>query len=191
VKNRPEIARRLTELVRVESYTMPLERQGKYFFTKRQPDENQPSIYVRRGLHGGDERLVDAAKLSADQNTSLHIDDVSKDGDLLVYGVQEGGADEQTIRLFDLSKRLDLPDVLPRARYGQVGLAPDKLGLYYSKVESSGTMVYYHRLGTSVGSDLLIFGKKFNDETFGPMQLMESRRRASISTPRICVTRML
>ena len=80
VKNRPEIARRLTELVRVESYTMPLERQGKYFFTKRQPDENQPSIYVRRGLHGGDERLVDAAKLSADQNTSVHIDDVSKDG---------------------------------------------------------------------------------------------------------------
>ena len=172
IKIRPEIAKRLTELIRVESYSIPVERQGKYFFTRRLPDENQASIYLRMGLHGSDERLIDATKLSADQNTSVHIDDVSRAGDLLVYGVREGGADEQTVHFMEMGKRQDLPDVLPRARYGSLSLAPDRQGLYYSKLETSGTSVYYHRLGTPVDSDVLIFGKEFNGEKLGQMQLI-------------------
>src|SRR6516225_6828887 len=50
VKIRPGIVKRLTQLIRVESYSVPVERQGNYFFTKRLPDENQASIYVRRCL---------------------------------------------------------------------------------------------------------------------------------------------
>src|SRR6185369_4542552 len=66
VKIRPEIAKRLSELVRVESFGIPQERAGNYFFTKRLPEENQASIYMRKGLKGSDERLIDATKLSAD-----------------------------------------------------------------------------------------------------------------------------
>src|ERR1700719_4615954 len=104
VKIRPEIAKRVKELVRVESFSIPIERQGSYFFSKRLPDDNQASIYVRKGLHGSEERLVDAAKLSADQNTSVQIADVSKAGDLLAYSVREGGADEEIVRLLDVNK---------------------------------------------------------------------------------------
>src|SRR5664279_3249961 len=49
---RPEVVKRLTELVRVESYSIPEERNGKYFFKKRLPEENQGSIYVRGSLKG-------------------------------------------------------------------------------------------------------------------------------------------
>jgi prolyl oligopeptidase len=174
VKTRPEIVKRLTELERVESYSIPRERQGNYFFTKCLPEENQASIYIRKGLHGSDERLIDATKLSADQNTSVSIDDVSEDGSLLVYGVREGGADEQTVHLLDVTMRQDLPDVLPRARYFGISLSPDKLGLYYSKMEPSGSLVFYHRLNTAVSSDQLVFGKSFNGESFGPMQLISA-----------------
>ena len=52
VKVRPEIKKRLTELVRVESYSLPVERGDKYYFKKRLPEENQGSIYVRKGLKG-------------------------------------------------------------------------------------------------------------------------------------------
>ena len=172
VRIRPEIAKRVTELVRAESYSIPVERQGKYFFTKRLPEENQASIYMRRGLHGSEERLVDAAKLSADQNTSVHINDVSKDGDLLVYGVREGGADEQVVRLLDVKAKQALPDVLPRGRYSQINIGPGKQGLYYGRLETTGTEIYYHRLGTPVESDQVIFGKEFNGEKLGPMQLI-------------------
>src|SRR5215470_8100921 len=174
VKVRPEIAKRITELVRAESYSVPIERAGSYFFTKRLAEENQASIYVRRGLHGSDEKLVDALKLSADQNTSVHTNDISKAGDLLVYDTRQGGADEQEIRLLDVAKKQALPDVLPRARYLGVSLAPDNKGLYYSRLESSGTIVYYHRFGTAPESDQLIFGKEFNGEKLGSMELIQA-----------------
>ncbi|PYY14284.1 MAG: S9 family peptidase, partial [Acidobacteria bacterium] len=117
VKVRPEIVKRLTELEHIETIGIPIERNDVYFYSKRLPDENQASIYIRKGLHGGDERLIDATKLSADQNTSVHINDLSMDASLLVYGVREGGADEQTVHLMDVPNRKDLADVLPRARY--------------------------------------------------------------------------
>ncbi|HZD30153.1 MAG TPA: S9 family peptidase, partial [Candidatus Angelobacter sp.] len=172
VKVRPEIAKRLTELVRVESFSIPIERENKFFFKKRLPEENQGSLFMREGLKGNDVKLVDAGKLSADQNTSLNIVDVSKDGGLLVYEVREGGADEQVIRLLDIKSRRELPDTLPAARYGGVNLSPDEKGLYYSKFEPIGSLVFYHRLGTAVSSDSLIFGKEFGGEKFGPMDLI-------------------
>ncbi len=174
VKIRPEIVKRLTELVRVESFSIPREAGSNYFFNKRLPEENQSSIYVRKGLHGADERLIDATKLSTDQNTSVGIDDVSKDGSLLVYVVREGGADEGSVHVLEVEKRQELPDVLPKARYQGVSLSPDKQGLYYAKYEPEGTLVFYHRLGTPVSSDQMIFGKSFEDETFGQMELISA-----------------
>src|SRR5262249_16046449 len=116
VKVRPEIIRRLSELVRVESYGMPVERANLYFFKKRLPQENQGSMYVREGLTGADEKLIDASKLSSDQNTSVGIADISKDGKLLVYEVREGGADEQSLHLLEVKTKRELPDVFPAAR---------------------------------------------------------------------------
>ena len=172
VKVRPEIVKRLTELEHVEAVGIPAERNGTYFYTKRLPDENQASIYIHKGLHGADERLIDATKMSADQNTSVHINDISKDGSLLVYGVREGGADEESVHMLDVASRKDLADVLPPARYSGVSLAPDKQGLYYSKYEPTGTVVYSHRIGSAVDSDPIVFGKEFKGEQFGQMELI-------------------
>lgn len=172
VKVRPEIVKRLTELVRVESYTTPVERGNSYFFKKRLPEENQGSIYVREGLQGSDTRLIDATKLSADQNTSVNIADVSKDGGLLVYEVREGGADEQAVHFLNVKSKTDLTDVLPKARYAGIALSPDEKGIYYAKFEPTGSLVFYHQLGTSVSSDKLIFGKSFAGESFGAMDLI-------------------
>lgn len=172
VKVRPEIVKRLTELEHVEQVSIPWEAADTYFYKKREPEENQGSIYVRKGLHGTDEKLVDADKLSADQNTSVFVNDVAKDASILVYGVREGGADEETVHLLDVATRQELPDVLPRARYNRVSLSPDKQGLYYSKFEPTGTLAFYHKLGTPVDSDQMIFGKEFQGESFGPMELI-------------------
>ncbi len=118
---------------------------------------------------------MDAGKLSADQNTSVQIADISKVGDLLAYSVREGGADEEIVRLLDVNKHQDLPDVLPRARYSQINITPDKRGLYYGRDDPSGSVIYYHRLGTPADSDQVIFGKEFNGEKFGQMQLIGAR----------------
>jgi prolyl oligopeptidase len=177
VKIRPAIVNELTKLERVESYSIPLERAGKYFFKKRLADENQGSIYVRRGLHGADVRLVDATRLSTDQNTSVHVNDVSKDGTILVYGVRSGGADEESVHILaldpnDAAKNRELPDTLPSARYSGIALSPDKQGLYYARFDPAGSVVFYHKLGSPSSDDPLLFGKSFEGETFGPMELI-------------------
>ncbi len=181
VKIRPEIVKELARLERVESYSLPIERGGNYFFKKRLAAENQGSIYVRRGLHGQDERLVDATKMSADQNTSVQINDISKDGTLLVYGICSGGADEESVHILEISKNdgaktRELPDSLPSARYSGIQLSPDKQGLYYARFDPAGTLVFYHKLGSPAAldqnNDELIFGKSFGGETLGPMQII-------------------
>lgn len=172
VKVRPEIVKRLSELVRVESYGMPTERANLYFFKKRLPEENQGSIYVREGLKGADQKLVDATKLSTDQNTSVSIADISKDGKLLVYEVREGGADEASLHLLEVKTKRELPDTFPPARYAGVALSPDEQGLYYGKFEPTGSLVFYHKLGTPVSSDEMIFGKSVGNETLGAMDLI-------------------
>lgn len=179
VKIRPAIVDDLAKLERVESYSIPIERDGNYFFKKRLADENQGSIYMRRGLHGPDERLIDATKLSADQNTSVQINDLSKDGSLLVYGIRSGGADEESVRILeinknDVAKSHELADSLPSARYSGIQLSPDKQGLYYARFDPTGTLVFYHQLGSPAANDKMIFGKSFEDETFGAMELISS-----------------
>jgi prolyl oligopeptidase len=174
VKVRLEIVNELTKLERAESYSIPIERGGNYFFKKRLADENQGSIYVRRGLRGQDDRLVDATKLSSDQNTSVQINDISKDGTVLVYGIRSGGADEESVHVLDVAKNQELPDSLPSARYSGIQLSPDKQGLYYARFDPTGSLVFYHRLGSPATSDELIFGKSFEGETFGPMELISA-----------------
>jgi prolyl oligopeptidase len=171
VKNRSQIAQALTTLMKVDTETVPLVENGVYFFKKRLADQNQGSIYMRRGLEGLDELLVDASKLSADQNTSATIWDASKDAKLLVYGVREGGADEETIHLRDTKTRQDLPDVLPHARFFGVSLAPRSKGLYYATYTPAGTHVYYHALGTPVSADKMIFGDTYKGRKLGPLDL--------------------
>jgi prolyl oligopeptidase len=92
---------------------MPMQRGDNYYFMKRLSDEGQSSIYMRRGWTGKDERLLDPAVLSRDPNTSIELADVSRDGALLAYHVRQGGADETTIRVYNLKTKKVLEDELP------------------------------------------------------------------------------
>ncbi len=146
-KNRPEVAKRLTEMLSAESLNIPCAEDGVYFFAKREGNEKQSSIYRRKGFKGTDERLIDATKVSEVKNASLTIADSSDDAGLLIYGVHEGGAEEQIVHIFDVNARRDLPDTLPRARYSSINFSPDKKGIYYAKVEPAGTHVFFHPFG--------------------------------------------
>jgi prolyl oligopeptidase len=173
VKMRPEIVKQLTALQRVDSYSVPQLCGGKYFFEKRLAEENQRSIYVRDGWKGADERLIDATKLSVDQNTSVDILDVSQNGDLLVYGVRQGGADELTIHTLDVKKRTELVDVLPRGRYFGVSLSPGGKGLYYSRFTPKvGTAVWLHTFGTPLDSDVKVFGGEYRGVKLGELDFI-------------------
>ena len=168
---RSQIADDLDPLINITETSAPMERGGNYFFYRRLAGEGQASIYVRHGWTGKDVRILDPAVLSRDPNTSVYMNDVSRDGNLVAYSVKEGGADETKIRIFNVKTRKTMEDELPSARYFSAVFAPDAASLYYARSNDKGTLLYQHVLGTRVVRDTLVFGNEFRGEALGPNDL--------------------
>jgi prolyl oligopeptidase len=171
---RPQVEDDLDALEHVSRWTMPFERDGVYFFQKRLAGEEQASIYVRRGWAGKDERLIDPARLSRDPNTSVELEDVSRDGALVAYHVRLGGADEATIRVAEARTGKVLEDELPSGRYFSVSFSPDGKALYYARSDRQGTLLFEHVLGARISQDKLLFGHEFHGEALGPIDLINA-----------------
>ena len=164
--NRAAISSRLTQLLKVDSIGIPFARGGRYFYSKRRADQNQPVYYVRNGLNGKDEVLLDPNTMSADQSVSVRLLDITPDGKHVAYGVQQGGEDEITVSILDVDTRKDLADHLPKGRQG-VSLKPDMSGFYYSRFTNNvGPRCYYHKMGTAASSDREIFGSGYGPTNF-------------------------
>ena len=155
---RDAIRRRLTALMNVDVIGVPREEAGRYFFSRRKVGQDLPVLYVRQGLEGQDRVLIDPHPLSADHSTSVTLQDVSKDGKLIAYGIRLGGKDEESIHLKDVDSGQDLADVLPEANYYGVALKPDKTGFYYARRQASGPRVFYHAIGGDPAKDPPVFG---------------------------------
>ncbi len=171
---RPQVVEDLQALEDISVTGTPEERAGSYFFMRRVAGEQQFSIYVRHGWTGKDERLLDPAVLSRDTNTALVLRDVSRDGQLIAYGVKQGGADEEAIRVFNLKTKKTLEDELPSALYWSVEFAPDGKGIYYTRVNKDASLLFFHVMGTRPSQDKLLFGHEFYDEPLGPNDLFRS-----------------
>jgi len=163
LEGKEELRYLVSQFVRLESYEPPFHRDTLYFFMKRRPEDDLSCIYVRRGLHGEDQLLIDPHPLSPDHTTSVSLMEVSPDGDLLVYAVRSGGEDEVTLKIFDVQNLCDLPDHFARGRYSNVCFTPAGVGFYYATYGAQGERIRYHRLGTDFTADSLIFG-----EGYGP-----------------------
>ena len=161
---REKITNRLTALYRIDSYGLPVEWGGRYFFTKRAAGQDLNQICMRRGAEGEDEVLVDPLPWSADHSVSAEIENVSKDGKFLYYGRREGGQDEVVVHVLDIDAHKDLPDVLPSGLYFSVEPTKDHTGIYYSKRLPEGPRAYYHAMGTDPAGDKLLFGEKLDKE---------------------------
>lgn len=161
---RDQIRHRLTQLMKIERVTMPLERNGRYFFSKRSPDQAQFVIYMRKGLNGSDQVLIDPNKMSADKTLSVELEDVSKDGTILAYGIRDGGQDEVKIRLLNVDAKTELPDTLGKGLYFSLSIPPDKNGFYYSHYGTEGSRIYYHKMGSNVADDAKIFGDGYGPD---------------------------
>ncbi|MGH9862237.1 MAG: prolyl oligopeptidase family serine peptidase [Candidatus Acidiferrales bacterium] len=173
---RAALKQRLTELLKIDVIGVPTARAGRYFFTQRKANQDLPVIYLRQGMQGKDEVLIDPHPMSADHRTSVSLLEVSQDGRLVAYGIRQGGEDEVAIRLMNVDTRQDLADQLPRARYFGLSLKPDQSGLYYTRFEKEGPRVYYHAMGADPGGDKQIFGEGYGPEIIVDVNLSDDGR---------------
>ncbi len=169
---RSQIADDLDQLEHVTSWTVPIARGNDLFFEKLAAGENQASIYVRGGWAEKDKRLVDPATFSRDPNTSVTLDDVSRDGTLIAYEVREGGSDNTSVRVYNVKTGKTLMDELPSGDYQSVCFTPNGGGLYYARMDAKGSLLYEHKWGDRISHDMLLFGREFRGEELGPSDLV-------------------
>lgn len=160
---RDALRKRISQLLKIDIITTPTERGGRYFFFKRMADQDLPILYARQGLTGKDEVLIDPHSLSTDHTTSVSLLDTTQDGDLIAYGIRQGGEDEVRVRFLDVGTRQELSDELPRARYSGVAVAKNRKGVFFSRQEKEGPRVYFHPMGSDGSKDEKLFG-----EGYGP-----------------------
>jgi prolyl oligopeptidase len=161
LQGRGAIRQRLAALMNVDVIGVPREEAGRYFFSRRKVGQELPVLYVRDGLDGQDRVLLDPHPLSADHTTSVTLQDVSKDGKLIAYGVRLGGKDEESIHFKEVDSGQDLADVLPEANYYGIAFTPDKGGFYYGLRQPTGPRIFYHILGGDRARDRQVFGDGF------------------------------
>jgi prolyl oligopeptidase len=166
----------LGKLLERDTRSTPTVRKGIYFFFQRSADQDLQVLYMRRGLKGKDEVLLDPHPLSPDHSLSLTLMNVAEDGSLLAYGLRRGGEDEVELRLFDVKNRRNLPDRIERSRLGSVNLLPDNSGFYYTRYTPEGTRVFFHKLGTDPAGDPVIFGEGLGREKTVSCSLSENGR---------------
>jgi prolyl oligopeptidase len=156
---RSKIRNRLTTLLNVDQTGSLIVKGDRFFIWKKKADQELWSLFLRKGLKGADEILLDPENLSADNTLSYSVEDISGDGKLLLYGIRMGGEDEVEIRLMDVETKRDLPDRLPRALYSNFSLKKDKSGFFYGTQDrDAGPRTYFHKIGTDPRKDIYLFG---------------------------------
>ena len=102
------------------------QRGGDFeYFTMRSDDQEVPVIYRRPAPPEGElqrvdpegdyEVVIDPHEMASDHTTRVDIQSISSDGKLLAYSIRDGGQDETEVRVWDVEKRTDLLERLPRA----------------------------------------------------------------------------
>ncbi|HEU0127655.1 MAG TPA: S9 family peptidase, partial [Pseudonocardiaceae bacterium] len=169
---RTALAGELARLLSTGWVSVPVWRNGRAFFTRREPDGEHAVLYVREaGPDGGlvDRALVDVIALDASGLTTLDSWSPNQEGDRLAYQISIGGDEESTLHVIDVAtgERLDGP--IERCRYSSIGWLPRGQELYYVRrlpadevpdgEEQFHRRVWRHRVGCDPATDLLVHGE--------------------------------
>lgn len=170
IPGRDRIRERIREFLAVETYDSLQIADGRYFFRRRLPDQEQPCIYMREGPDGEDQLLIDPIQRGTGKYTAAKPLRVSPDGRLLLYEVKEGGERTGTFELLEIETRKRLPDLLPRGYLRGFAFAPDGKSFYYVHEPMNAKRpfyraAYHHVLGTSASEDREVFFAGDNEKT--------------------------
>jgi len=140
-------------------------RKGDYFYYTRFEEGKQYPIYARRkgSLDAPEQIVIDVNKLAEGHKfMSVAAYEVSDDGNLLAYSIDNTGYREYEMHVRDLRTGKDLPDVAKRI-YSVVWAADNKTIFYTAANDAKRQYrIYRHVLGDA--SDTLIYEEK--DEMF-------------------------
>ena len=174
---RAAIEAALRPLMEIGAIGAPVERGGRYFYSKREGAQNQAVYYYREALQGTDHVLIDPTAIDATGLTTIEWVSPSHDGSQVAYGTYRAGDENTTLRVRDVATGTDTPLTIPNKTQAPYWL-PDGSGFVYQNLRDpqdpySGR-VLFHRFGTDVDSNPVLFRQFTKEEneqlatTWGP-----------------------
>ena len=163
---RGKLLKRLKEVADYEKVGAPFKKNGKWYVFKNNGLQNQSVLYQMDELGGALHEFLDPNKLSTDGTVALQGISFSKDGRYMAYVISRSGSDWQEIYVKDVATGELLSDHIEWAKFGGAQWcgngfyysaydAPEKGKEYSSKNEIH--KVYYHKIGTPQGQDVLFY----------------------------------
>ena len=132
----------------------------------RLPDDGTGRSPIGPPGHEGEQVLIDENELTAETGFArLGNLDVSPNGDLLVWSVDNEGDEAYTLHVRDLTTGDDLADTIPNTSYG-LGWAADSGSFFYTTLDDAQRpwRIWHHVIGTDAASDRLVLEEP--DERF-------------------------
>ncbi len=162
---------RLTALWNYPRVGLPSLEGGRMFYARNAGLQRQSPIYMRASVETPATIVIDPNLISEEGTLALMQFTPSPDAKLIAYGLSEGGADWQTIRVRDVTSGKDLDDEVRWMRFSDISWTRDAKGFYYSRYPEppkgkvleaalSGHTLYYHRVGTLQSEDVLAYERK-------------------------------
>lgn len=183
---RDDLKKRFTELLYTTTFSVPVPKKGKYFFTERKESEDLSVLYVQEGLNGSPRALIDPNLFPKEKRANLKSWSTSRDGKLLAYGLSEAGNDQMSIFVMNVETGEKFTDVIPAEAYPDTPSAwePDGTGFWYTRrmavvpkgEEKFHKRAYYHRFGDDWRNDELVFGDEIKKEDYPSVRISEDGR---------------
>jgi len=174
---RKSLEERIRPLMEIGAVTTPTVRSGRYFFSKREGNQNQPVWYWRTGARGESKVLLDPAQLDPSGLTTITWISPSPDGKRVAYGTYRSGDENSTLHLMAVDTGEKLTLEIPNKTQSPDWL-PDGSGFVYQNLQDpenpySGR-VLFHAMGSDVAADPVLFRQYTKEEneklatTWGP-----------------------
>ena len=165
---RDHLRSRLHEFLAAGSVSVPVLRGDRAFFTRRSPEQEHAVLFVCEA-DASERVLIDPSALSDDDSVTLDGWRVSNEGDRLAYLLSEGGDEESSLRVMDVTTGGHVDGPIDRVRYSDIAWLPGGEELYYVRrlppaqvpagEEQYHRRVYRHGVGRHPDTDMLVFGE--------------------------------
>ncbi|GAA4968249.1 prolyl oligopeptidase family serine peptidase [Algibacter aquimarinus] len=167
-----DLKERLSEIWNYEKIGAPFTEGDYTYFSKNDGLQNQNVIYRKKGNEDA-EVFLDPNTFSDDGTISLSGLSFSKNSKLAAYSISEGGSDWRKVIVINTETKEITGDTLKNIKFSGVSWYKSE-GFYYSSYdkpkgselseENNNHKVYYHKMGTSQKSDVLIYGGANNEK---------------------------
>ena len=167
VPGRDALRGRLERLMAAGSVGTPVWRDGRAFFTRRDPGQDHASLWLRE-RDGVERVLLDVAVLDPSGRTTLDGWSPSREGDRLAYQISVGGNEESLLHVLDVDSGELLDGPIDRCRYSSIGWLPGGEEFFYVRrlptdqvpagEELFHRRVWRHRVGTDAATDVNVHG---------------------------------